>query len=78
MNSFDLAVTPCLVFEPESLNAFENIKAILAATIEEEPLEAYCWEQPTVPSPWNTYLTDSAREDGGLEIKNPVFGTRWT
>jgi hypothetical protein len=40
MNSFDLAGTPCLVFEPAPLNAFESIKAILAATIDEEPLEA--------------------------------------
>jgi hypothetical protein len=44
MNSFDLAGTPCLVFDPEPLNAFENIKAILAATIQDEPLEAYFWE----------------------------------
>jgi hypothetical protein len=51
MNSFDLAGTPWLVFEPEPWNAFESIKAIHAATIEAEPLEVYFWEQSTVPSP---------------------------
>jgi len=39
-NWFDLAGIPCLVFEPESLNAFESIEEILAASFEEEPLEA--------------------------------------
>jgi len=77
-NWFDLAGTSCLVVERERLNAFESIKAILAATFEEEPLEAYCWEQSTVPSPWNTYLTDAAREGGGLDINDPVFGPHWT
>jgi len=77
-NWFDLAGTPCLVFEPHPLNAFNSIEAILAATFEEEPLEAYCWEQSTVPCPWNTYWTDAAREGGGLDINNPVFGPHWT
>jgi hypothetical protein len=34
-----LAGTPCLVSEPEHLNTFESIEAILAATFEEEPLK---------------------------------------
>jgi hypothetical protein len=50
-NLFDHAGTPCHVFEPEPLNAFESIKAILAATFEEEPLEVYFWEQSDIPSP---------------------------
>jgi hypothetical protein len=77
-NWFDLAGTPCLVFEPEPLNTFDSIEAILAATFEEEPLEAYFWEQSTVPSSWNTNWTDAAREGGGLDINDPVFGQHWT
>jgi hypothetical protein len=45
MHWFDLAGTLCLDFEPEPLNAFESIEAVLSATIEEEPSEAYSWEQ---------------------------------
>jgi len=77
-NWFDLASTSCLVFEPEPLNAFDSIEAILAATFEEEPLEAYFWEQSTVPSPWNNYGTDTAREGSGLNSNNPVFGPHRT
>jgi hypothetical protein len=77
MNWFDLAGTTCLVFEPEPLNAIESIKAILAATFEEEPVEAYFWEQSAVPSPWNTYWTDAAREGGGLDINDAVCGPHW-
>jgi hypothetical protein len=77
-NWFDLARVHCLVFEPEPLNAFESIEAILAASFEEEPLEAYFWEQSTVPSPWNIYWTEAAREGGGLDINDPVFGPHWT
>jgi len=60
------------------LNAFESIEAILTASFEEEPLEAYFWEQSSVPSLWNTYWTKAAREDGGLDIYDPVFGPHWT
>jgi hypothetical protein len=54
-NWFDLTGIPCVVFEPEPLNTFESIEAILAASFEKEPPEAYFWEQSAVPSPWNTY-----------------------
>jgi len=37
-NWFYLASTPCLVFEPELLNAFRSIEAILTAMFEEESL----------------------------------------
>jgi len=77
-NWFDLAGIPCLVFEHELLNAFESIEDILTASFEEEPLEAYFWEQSAVPSPWNIYCTDAGREGGGLGIKKPVFGPHWT
>jgi hypothetical protein len=80
-NWFDLAGIPCLVFEPEPLNTFESIEAILAASFQEEPLEAYFWEQSGVPYPGNTYWTDAAQEGGGLDINDPVFGphrTRYT
>jgi len=77
-NWFNVAGTPCLVFEPEPLNAFKSIKAVLAATFEEEPLEAYFWKQSIVPSPWDTYWTDAAQEGGGLDINDPVFRPHWT
>jgi len=77
MNQFDLAGTPCQVIEPEPLNALESIETILAATFEEEPLESYFREQSTSPSPWNAYWTDTAREGGGLDINNFVFGPHW-
>jgi hypothetical protein len=48
MNWFDVAGTPCHVFEPEPLNAFESIKAIHATTFEEEPLETHFWVQSGV------------------------------
>jgi len=53
MNWFDLAGTPCLVFELEPLNGFESILAVLAATSVKKPLEAYYWEQSDIPSAWN-------------------------
>ena len=77
-NWLDLARTPCLDFEPEPWNALESIEAILTAFFEEEPLESYFSEQSSVPSPWNTYWTEAAKEGGGLEIKDPVFGPHWT
>jgi len=77
-NCFDLAAIPCLVFEPEPLNAFESSEEILTESFKEEPHEAYFWEQSTVPSLWNTYWTDAAREGGGLDIDDPVFGPHWT
>jgi hypothetical protein len=77
-NWLNLAGTPCLVFEPEPLNTFNSMEAILAAAFEEDPLEAYFWEQSTVPSPWNTYWTATAKEGSGLDIDDPVFGPHWT
>jgi len=77
MNWFDLAGTRGLVFEPEPLNSLDSIEAVVAATFEEEPLEAYFWEQSTVPSSWNAYVTDAARQGGGLDINDPVFGPHW-
>jgi len=77
-NWFDLAGTSCLVSEPKLLNTFDRIEEILTARFEEKPLEAYFWEQSTVPSPWNTYWTDAGREGGGLDINDPVFGIHWT
>jgi hypothetical protein len=77
-NWVHLAGIPCWVFGPELVNAFESIEAVLAATFEKEPLEAYFWEQSTVPSPRNTYWTDAAREGGGLNINDPLFGMCWT
>jgi len=39
-NCFDLAGIPSFVFEPEPLNAFDSIGAILADTVEGEPFVA--------------------------------------
>jgi hypothetical protein len=78
MNWFDFARTPRLVFEPEPLNAFDSIEVKLAATFQAQPLEAYCWEQSTVPCRWNLYWTEEARERSGLDINDPVFGSHWT
>jgi hypothetical protein len=78
MKWFDLAGKPCLVFETEHLNVYESIQAILLASFEEESLDAYFWEQSAVPSFWNTYWTDTAREGGGLHINDPMFGPHWT
>jgi hypothetical protein len=78
MNWFQLTGTPCLVFKPEPLNAFDRIEAIRVATFEEKPREAYFWEQSSVLSAWNIYWTDVAREGSGLDINKPVFGPHWT
>jgi hypothetical protein len=60
------------------LNVFESIEAILTASFKEQPLEANFWEQSAVPSPWNIYWTNTAKEGGGLDINDPVFGPHWT
>ena len=73
-NSDDLTDMPCNYFEPEPLNSFSNIDVFLEATFEEEPLEAYFWQQSTLPSLWNLYGTDVAREGRGLDTNDPVFG----
>ena len=78
MNWFALAGNPCFVIEPESLNTFDSIEAILTATFKEEPLEDNFWEQPTGPSRWTTFWTDSAKEGGRLDINDPVFCPNWT
>jgi hypothetical protein len=55
------------------LNAFDSIKAVLASTFDEKPLEAYFSEYSDVPSPRDSYWTYSAREGRGLDINDPVF-----
>jgi len=77
-NWFDHAGIHCLGFKPEPLNSFESIEAIHNAIFEEEPLEAYFWEQSTTPYCWNTYWTDATIEGGGLDINDPVFRPHWT
>jgi hypothetical protein len=47
--------------------------AVLAKTLEAEPLAAYFWKQSDIPSLWNLYWTEATREDGGLDNNNPVF-----
>lgn len=56
------------------MNTFESIEAILTPTFKEEPLKAYFWEQSDVPSLWDTNSTEGAREGGGLELNDPLFG----
>ena len=76
VNFFDLAGTPTQLAEPEPLNFFDSIDALLHET--EEPLEAYFWDAPDTPYPWNLYWTDAARQGGGLSIDDPVFADHWT
>jgi len=57
---FDPAGSSCALFELESLNALENIDAVLAESLREEPLEESFWEQCAIPSPWNIYWTEAA------------------
>jgi len=45
------------VCEPNHLNAIDSIGAIVATTLEEDPLEAYFSEQSDFPSRWNLYWT---------------------
>jgi len=77
-NRHDLTKTLCPVLEPDPSNGFDSIGAILATTLEAEPLEAYFWEQSDVPSPWNLYGTKAAAYRGGLELDDPTFGDSWT
>jgi hypothetical protein len=54
-NLFHVGGIFCLVFEPEPLNAFESIEALLTATFEEEPQEVHFLEQSDISSLCNTY-----------------------
>ena len=76
INWFDLAGRTCQLSEPEPINAFDSIDAIISET--EEPLEAYFWDEPQTISPWNSYWTEAARNGGGLAIDDPVFKNFWT
>lgn len=49
-NWCDLVRVSCSISEPEPLNAFDSIGAILAERIEDELLEAAFWDQSAVPS----------------------------
>jgi hypothetical protein len=49
------------------------MEAVIAATFEEKPLEAYFGEQSDFPSPWNIYWTDTVREGRGLDSNDPVW-----
>lgn len=77
MNSVDVAVTPCLVLEPEHWNTFNSIEVLHAATFKEEPMEAKFWEKRDIPSPWNRYWTDSIRQRSSLDIHKLVFRQHW-
>jgi hypothetical protein len=77
-NWFDLAGIPCILSEPEPLNAFESIGELLTVEVDDIYLPAYFWEQSDVPSPWNLYWTEAAAYGGGLALDDPVFGDSWT
>jgi len=66
------------VCEPNHLNAIDSIGAIVATTLEEDPLEAYFSEQSDFPSRWNLYWTKPTVHEWSLELDNPVFGKSWT
>jgi hypothetical protein len=76
INIFDLASRTTNLFEPEPLNSFGSIDAVILEP--EEPLEAYFWEEPQALSPWSSYWTEAAKYGGGLQINNPVFKDSWT
>ena len=76
INFFDLAGRTTNLFEPEPLNSFDSIDAVILEP--EEPLEAYFWEEPQAVSPWNSYWTEAAKYGGGLQINDPVFKDSWT
>jgi hypothetical protein len=52
INFFDVASRTTNLFEPELLNSFDSIDAVIVEP--EEPLEAYFWEEPQAVSPWNS------------------------
>jgi hypothetical protein len=76
MNFLDLASRTTNLFEPEPLNSFNSIDAVILEP--EEPLEAYVWEEPQAVSPWNSDSTEAAKYRGGLQIDDPVFKDSWT
>jgi hypothetical protein len=76
INFFDLAGRTTNLFEPEPLNSFDSIDAVILEP--EDPLEAYFWEEPQAVSPWNSYWTEAAKYGGGLQINDPVFKDSWT
>jgi hypothetical protein len=76
VNFFDLAGTLMQLAEPEPLNFFDSIDALLHET--EQPLEAYFCDAPDMPYPWNLHRTDTARPGGGVNIDDPVIADHWT
>lgn len=73
-NWFHLARTSCLGHGPKPMITFESMEAILSANLAEELFEPVLCEGSTVHSLVNVHWTDAAREGGGLDINNPVFG----
>jgi len=73
----DLRSIPGVGFKPKDFNPLESIVAILWASFNEKPLEACVMEQLVLPSCWNTYWTDAAREDSRLHIHNIVVVPQW-
>ena len=41
-------------------------------------MERSVWEQWDIPSPKNIYRTEAARDGGGVDIHDPIFGPHWT
>ena len=77
-NCVDLNGTPGHAFEPESLNTFNCTEFMLTPTLAADHLEVDFWEQSDVPSHWNLYWTEAARDGGGGDINAQVYGQHWT
>jgi len=73
----DFAGTACLVFEPIPFNTFNTIEGKIATRFKGQTLEAYLLELSTVPSPWNFYWNNMAKEGGGLDTNDAVFRQYW-
>jgi hypothetical protein len=76
INFFDLASRTTNLFEPEPLNSLDSIDAVIHEP--EKPLEAYFSEEPQAVSPWNSYWTEAATYERGLQINDPVLKDSWT
>jgi hypothetical protein len=72
----DLAGIPLQLGEPEPLNFCDRIIALLNER--EEPLKDYILDAPDMLYPWNLYWTDTARQEGGLSIHDPVIADHRT
>jgi len=73
----DLALSTILVCHSEELDALESVEAILASTVEEAPLKAYCQDKQDITSSWNIQWTQVRLEAQGLAVTPQWVSRRW-